>query len=47
MNKRKASTIKIRIDDEMYKQIDELATNNDTSLSEVVRYLIKKSLEEN
>lgn len=30
----------------MYKQLDKLASNNDVSLSEVVRYLIKKSLEE-
>lgn len=44
MNKRKTDAIKIRFERDMYEDIEKLASDNDTSLSEVVRHLIKKGL---
>lgn len=44
MNKHKTTKINIRIEDEMHKLLVQIASDNDTSLSEVIRYLIKEGL---
>lgn len=47
MNKRKTNTINIRLEGEMYNLLVQIASDNDTSLSEVIRYLIKEGLNDN
>lgn len=44
MNKHKTTKINIRIEDEMRELLVQIASDNDTSLSEVIRYLIKEGL---
>lgn len=47
MNKHKTTKINIRLEDEMHKLLVQIASDNDTSLSEVIRYLIKEGLNDN
>lgn len=47
MNKRKTNALKIRLEQDLYDIIEEMAIENDTSLSEVVRYLIREGLKDN
>ncbi len=47
MNKRKTKALKIRFEEDMFETIEQMAIENDTSLSEVIRYLIKEGLESN
>lgn len=47
MNKRKTNALKIRLEQDLYDIIEEMAVENDTSLSEVVRYLIREGLKDN
>lgn len=46
MNKRKPNALKVRFDNDMYDKIVDIANKNDTSLSEVIRYLINEGLQQ-
>lgn len=44
MNRHKTTKVNIRLEEEIYNLLQQMTTDNNTSLSEIIRYLIKEGL---